>query len=169
VALAASAALAAGSASAGTTADGEGAHTAVVAQAPGDEVPPDDGSDGDEEGDEGLWEEPDSSFVPADSAGVQRTIVPEKTVAPDSLRSGGAAGLIREPGPAGADSLGRVLPGLSATPGTGTAQPGAAGTGTPAVKPPEPAERRGVLGLHPAFLIVGLVAAHVFLVKLVTD
>jgi hypothetical protein len=169
VALAASAALPAGAASAGPSAHGEAEHPAILAQAPGDPLPPDDGNDGDEEGDEDLWEGPDSTFVPADTAGVQRTILPEKAVAPDSLKSGGAAGLIREPGPAGADSLGRVLPGPSATPGTGTALPGAAGTGIPAVKPSEPKERRGVLGLHPAFLIVGLVVAHVFLVKLVTD
>ena len=142
---------------------------AAVMQAPGDETPPEEGEE------EDVEEEADTTTVSfPDTTGLKPLAAPADTTlrAPaDTLGSGAPTRSIRQPGAAATDSLGRPLPGPSGGPGgvQGTGPTRApTGTGAAAV-PKEPAERRGLLGVHPAVLILGLIVAHVFVVKLVTD
>lgn len=98
----------------------------------------------------------DTSAAPPDTA---RALPPSQPLLPsevglkpeqsDSLRIRQAAGIPqRSPSPSGV--MGPPAPG----------GPGAAEA--------LPAERRGVLGLHPFVIVLGLVAAHIVLIRLVT-
>lgn len=110
--------------------------------------PPDDGNPpGDDGGDEGDGEEADSIQVLPDTTQFMPADVGIKPARIDTTR------------------VNRPAVGLP----QGGLPPGVLGPPAPSARElaSKPA-RRGVFGLHPAVLVLGLVAAHVFLIKLVT-
>jgi hypothetical protein len=163
-------------------------HPAAAVQAAGPEQPPEDttppGGGGTDTGAAGGPEEevfPDTTLfvpplgpkpAPGDTAGAAADT--------SRVRSGAAGAGVDTTGAAidttgigsGAGADGVDTAGV-ARPAVGLPQSGALPPGTGPTPPGPPAEtktsaRKGVFGLHPAVIILGLVVAHVFLVKLIT-
>jgi hypothetical protein len=116
------------------------AEAALGAQAPGEDVPPSE-LGGDEEDVEEAFPDTTELLLPSE--------VGLKPAENDSIRARGPAA------------------GLTHTPLSAPAAPGGSGAGgtPPAARP----ARRGIFGLHPAAIVLGLVAAHVLLTRVLTD
>jgi hypothetical protein len=141
-------------------------------------TPPDDGPPPVENGvNRGNEPDPEGEVFPDTT----RLVAPElgpKPVPSDSLGApGDTMGVRQDTTRVPTDTTGvrndstRVTRPAMGIPQSGPATPAIMeGPPVAAMKPPpgKPKARRGVFGVHPAVIILGLVAAHVFLIKLIT-